>query len=140
MALRHRAKRRVFTSTFGVQGGRRSYDEDILSQCNTQLIFRMVSAEDLAAVAGCFEQASEQLLRDLPQYTPGTAYLGEADRRGSPRPASVANGGRVSTTPMSPTPASVADRPPPEPADVGIVAPPCRRDGGKRRGTSSSPF
>ena len=48
-------------------GGRRSYDEDILSQCNTQLIFRMVSAEDLAAVAGCFEQASEQLLRDLPQ-------------------------------------------------------------------------
>lgn len=53
-------------------------NKDILSQCNTQLIFRMVSAEDLVAVAGCFEQASEQLLRDLPQYTTGTAYLGGA--------------------------------------------------------------
>lgn len=37
-------------------------NEDVLSECS--LILRVVSAEDLAAVAGCFEHASERLLRD----------------------------------------------------------------------------
>jgi len=53
-------------------------NKDILSQCNTQLIFRMVSVEDLAAVADCFEQASSQLLHDLPQFVTGTCYAGGA--------------------------------------------------------------
>lgn len=53
-------------------------NKDILSQCNTQLILRMVSVEDLAAVADCFEQASSQLLHDLPQFATGTCYAGGA--------------------------------------------------------------
>lgn len=51
-------------------------NKDILSQCNTQLIFRMVSVEDLDAVRDCFEGASLQLLNDLPGYDTGTCYAG----------------------------------------------------------------
>lgn len=51
-------------------------NKDILSQCNTQMIFRMVSEEDLAAVAGCFEEASAGLLAALPGYETGTSYAG----------------------------------------------------------------
>lgn len=51
-------------------------NKDILSQCNTQLIFRMVSVEDLDAVRDCFEGASLDLLADLPGYPTGTCYAG----------------------------------------------------------------
>jgi DNA helicase HerA-like ATPase len=51
-------------------------NKDILSQCNTQLIFRMVSVEDLDAVRDCFEGASLQMLTDLPGYDTGTCYAG----------------------------------------------------------------
>lgn len=51
-------------------------NKDILSQCNTQLIFRMVSVEDLDAVRDCFEGASLNLLTDVPGYPTGTCYAG----------------------------------------------------------------
>ncbi len=51
-------------------------NKDILSQCNTQLIFRMVSVEDLDAVRDCFEGASANLLAELPGYQTGTCYAG----------------------------------------------------------------
>ncbi len=51
-------------------------NKDVLSQCNTQLIFRMVSVEDLAAVRDCFEEASANLLAELPGYQTGTCYAG----------------------------------------------------------------
>jgi DNA helicase HerA-like ATPase len=51
-------------------------NKDILSQCNTQLIFRMVSVEDLDAVRDCFEGASANLLAALPGYATGTCYAG----------------------------------------------------------------
>jgi DNA helicase HerA-like ATPase len=51
-------------------------NKDILSQCNTQLIFRMVSVEDLDAVRDCFEGASLDLLAALPGYETGTCYAG----------------------------------------------------------------
>lgn len=49
-------------------------NKDVLSQCNTQFVFRMVSVEDLDAVRDCFEGASAQLLADLPGYATGTCY------------------------------------------------------------------
>jgi hypothetical protein len=51
-------------------------NKDILSQCNTQLIFRMVSVEDLDAVRDCFEESSAALLAALPGYDTGTCYAG----------------------------------------------------------------
>ena len=51
-------------------------NKDILSQCNTQLIFRMVSVEDLDAVRDCFEGASLSLSAALPGYGTGTCYAG----------------------------------------------------------------
>jgi len=53
-------------------------NKDILSQCNTQMIFRMLSAEDLDAIRACFEGASEALLADLPGYQTGTCFVGGA--------------------------------------------------------------
>jgi DNA helicase HerA-like ATPase len=53
-------------------------NKDILSQCNTQLIFRMVGVEDLDAVKDCFEGASANLLSDLPGYATGICYAGGA--------------------------------------------------------------
>ena len=53
-------------------------NKDVLSQCNTQLIFRMVSAEDLGAVRESFESASDDLLRSLPNYPTGTCYVAGA--------------------------------------------------------------
>jgi DNA helicase HerA-like ATPase len=51
-------------------------NKDVLSQCNTQFIFRMVSVEDLDAVRDCFEGASLSLLQDLPGYGTGECYAG----------------------------------------------------------------
>ena len=51
-------------------------NKDVLSQCNTQLIFRMVNVEDLDAVRECFEGASAQLLSTLPTFDTGTCYAG----------------------------------------------------------------
>jgi hypothetical protein len=53
-------------------------NKDVLSQCNTQLIFRMVSVEDLGAVRESFESASDELLRSLPTYPTGTCYAAGA--------------------------------------------------------------
>lgn len=49
-------------------------NNDVLSQCNTQLIFRMVNVEDLDAVKDCFEAASAQILEGLPSYDTGVCY------------------------------------------------------------------
>jgi hypothetical protein len=51
-------------------------NKDVLSQCNTQIVFRMVNVEDLDAVRECFEGASAQLLAALPTFDTGTAYTG----------------------------------------------------------------
>jgi hypothetical protein len=51
-------------------------NKDVLSQCNTQFIFRMVSVEDLDAVRDCFEGASLNLLAALPGYPTGSCYAG----------------------------------------------------------------
>jgi DNA helicase HerA-like ATPase len=59
-------------------------NKDILSECNTQIIFRMVSEEDLDAVAGCFEEASAGLLAALPGYGTGTSYAGGGRLRSWP--------------------------------------------------------
>jgi DNA helicase HerA-like ATPase len=47
-------------------------NKDVLSQCNTQLIFRMVSVEDLDAVRDCLEGSSPALLDSLPGVDTGT--------------------------------------------------------------------
>lgn len=50
--------------------------KDILSQCNTHLIFRVANVEDLAAIAGSFEAATRSLLEELPGFDTGTCVVG----------------------------------------------------------------
>jgi hypothetical protein len=51
-------------------------NKDILSQCNTQMIFRVANVEDLAAIAGSFEAASRSLLDELPGFDTGVSVVG----------------------------------------------------------------
>jgi uncharacterized protein len=51
-------------------------NKDILSQCNTHLIFRVANVEDLAAIAGSFEAASRPLLEELPGFDTGVCVVG----------------------------------------------------------------
>lgn len=53
-------------------------NKDVLSQCNTQLIFRLMSAEDLLAVRDCFEASSVQLLGNLPSFDVGVCFAAGA--------------------------------------------------------------
>jgi DNA helicase HerA-like ATPase len=46
-----------------------------LSQCNTQMIFRVANVEDLAAIAGSFEAASRSLLDELPGFDTGVSVV-----------------------------------------------------------------
>lgn len=50
--------------------------KDILSQCNTHVIFRVANVEDLMAIAGSFEAASRSLLDELPGFDTGTCVVG----------------------------------------------------------------
>ena len=51
-------------------------NKDVLSQCNSHLIFRLANVEDLQAVAGCFETAGRKLLDDLPGLPVGVCLAG----------------------------------------------------------------
>jgi DNA helicase HerA-like ATPase len=51
-------------------------NKDILSQCNTHVIFRVANVEDLAAIAGSFEAASRPLLAELPGFDTGVCVVG----------------------------------------------------------------
>jgi hypothetical protein len=51
-------------------------NKDVLSQCNTHMIFRVANADDLAAIRGSFEAASEALIRDLPGFDTGVCVVG----------------------------------------------------------------
>lgn len=51
-------------------------NKDILSQCNTHMIFRVANVEDLAAIAGSFEAASRSLLEELPGFDTGVSVVG----------------------------------------------------------------
>jgi uncharacterized protein len=53
-------------------------NNDILSQCNTQILFRMVNPEDLGAVRQSFESTSEHLLAQLPGLSTGTGFVAGA--------------------------------------------------------------
>ncbi|MDK2870354.1 MAG: hypothetical protein PWP19_1184 [Thermococcaceae archaeon] len=50
-------------------------DQDVLSQCNSQIIMRMTNPEDQKAVRNSAEQVSEELLRDLPGLNVGEAVI-----------------------------------------------------------------
>jgi DNA helicase HerA-like ATPase len=51
-------------------------NKDVLSQCNTHMIFRVANVEDLAAIAGSFEAASQPLLTQLPGFDTGCCVIG----------------------------------------------------------------
>lgn len=51
-------------------------NKDILSQCNTYMIFRVANVEDLQAIAGSFEAASQPLLAELPGFDTGVCVVG----------------------------------------------------------------
>ncbi len=51
-------------------------NKDVLSQCNTHVIFRVANVEDLAAIAGSFEAASKPLLDELPGFDTGVCVVG----------------------------------------------------------------
>jgi len=51
-------------------------NKDVLSQCNTHMIFRVANVEDLAAIAGSFEAASQPLLAELPGFDTGVCVVG----------------------------------------------------------------
>lgn len=51
-------------------------NKDILSQCNTHMIFRVANVEDLQAIAGSFEAASQPLLAELPGFDTGVCVVG----------------------------------------------------------------
>ncbi|MBI4728136.1 MAG: DUF87 domain-containing protein [Acidobacteria bacterium] len=51
-------------------------NKDVLSQCNSHLVFRLANVEDLQAVAGCFETAGRRLLDDLPGLPVGVCLAG----------------------------------------------------------------
>ena len=50
-------------------------DQDVLSQCNSQIIMRMTNPEDQKAVRASAEQVSEELLKDLPGLNVGEAVI-----------------------------------------------------------------
>ncbi|MCD6131078.1 MAG: ATP-binding protein [Candidatus Hydrothermae bacterium] len=50
-------------------------DQDVLSQCNSQIIMRMTNPEDQKAVRASAEQVSEDLLKDLPGLNVGEAVI-----------------------------------------------------------------
>lgn len=50
--------------------------KDVLSQCNSHLVFRLANVEDLQAVAGCFESAGRRMLDDLPGLPVGVGLAG----------------------------------------------------------------
>jgi DNA helicase HerA-like ATPase len=54
--------------------------KDILSQCNTHVIFGVANAEDLGGVKGSFEAASYPLLEELPGMETGLCVVGERPR------------------------------------------------------------
>jgi hypothetical protein len=51
-------------------------NKDILSQCNTHMVFRVANVEDLDAIAGSFEAASRKLLDELPGLDTGVCVVG----------------------------------------------------------------
>ncbi len=51
-------------------------NKDVLSQCNTHLVFRVANVEDLSALAGSFEAASQPLLDELPGFDTGVCVVG----------------------------------------------------------------
>lgn len=51
-------------------------NKDVLSQCNTHMIFRVANVEDLQAIAGSFEAASQPLLAELPGFDTGVCVVG----------------------------------------------------------------
>jgi hypothetical protein len=51
-------------------------NKDILSQCNTHMIFRVANLEDLMAIGGSFEAASKPLLDELPGFDTGVCVVG----------------------------------------------------------------
>jgi hypothetical protein len=77
-------------------------NKDILSQCNTQFIFRMVSVEDLDAVRDCFEGSSVALLEALPGHDTGTCYRRGSPRHGSASPLPRLRRPRPTTTSITP--------------------------------------
>ena len=50
-------------------------DQDVLSQCNSQIIMRITNPEDQRAVRTSSERMSESLLRDLPGLNVGEAVI-----------------------------------------------------------------
>ncbi len=50
-------------------------NKDILSQCNTHVIFRVANVEDLVAIGGSFEAASRPLLAELPGFDTGVCVV-----------------------------------------------------------------
>lgn len=51
-------------------------NKDVLSQCNSHMVFRLANVEDLQAVAGSFETAGRKLLDDLPGLPVGVCLAG----------------------------------------------------------------
>ena len=56
-------------------------NKEVLSQCNTHIVFRLANVEDHAAVAACFEGASREVLSQLPALETGTCIVGGAATR-----------------------------------------------------------
>ena len=53
-------------------------NKEVLSQCNTHIVFRLANVEDHSAVAACFEGASWEVLAQLPALETGTCIVGGA--------------------------------------------------------------
>ncbi len=51
-------------------------NKDVLSQCNTHVVFRVANVEDLSTLAGSFEAASQPLLDELPGFDTGVCVVG----------------------------------------------------------------
>ncbi len=61
-------------------------NKDVLSQCNTHVVFRVANVEDLSALAGSFEAASQPLLEELPGFDTGSLRCRRhRDRHADPR-------------------------------------------------------
>ncbi|MDQ7081723.1 MAG: ATP-binding protein [Aquificota bacterium] len=52
-----------------------SISKFILSQLNTQVIFKLITRNDLEAVSVFFEHSKEDVFRLLPSLKPGTAFI-----------------------------------------------------------------
>jgi len=50
-------------------------DQDVLSQCNSQIILRITNPKDQRAVQDASEQLGESLMRDLPGLNVGEAII-----------------------------------------------------------------